>query len=187
MGVVCLSGTNNAGAGQKPCPVKFEPGVRSAARRSLALYDWAMMWATSTETTGSATVSVLLGNGDGTFQNAKNFNVGANPTSIAVADLNGDGKLDLAVGIPVGVLISCTGASVNVLAICQPCVCSEHLRSTARAPWCLPAAESTRWNRCPALRSAFSPYRFNRLRVDTKGHLSAPSKPSEHLLLVQVP
>jgi uncharacterized repeat protein (TIGR01451 family) len=64
---------------------------------------------------GSGTVSVLLGNGDGTFQNAKHFNVGASPTSIAVADFNGDGKLDLAVGIPVGVLISCTGASVNVL------------------------------------------------------------------------
>jgi hypothetical protein len=33
----------------------------------------------------------------------------------------------------------------------------------------------------------FPPYRFNRLRVDAKGHLSAPVKPSEHLLLFQVP
>ena len=33
----------------------------------------------------------------------------------------------------------------------------------------------------------FPPYRFNRLRVDVSGHLSAPVKPSEHLLLFQVP
>jgi len=65
---------------------------------------------------GNGTVSILLGNGDGTFQSAKTYDVGApSPTSIAVADFNGDGKLDLAIGIPVGVLISCTGATVNIL------------------------------------------------------------------------
>ena len=45
---------------------------------------------------GSGTVSVLLGNGDGTFGTAANFAVGDSPTFVAVADLNGDGKLDLA-------------------------------------------------------------------------------------------
>src|SRR5437879_3230526 len=45
----------------------------------------------------SSTVSVLLGNGDGTFQAAQNFPVGANPWYFAVGDFNGDGKLDLAV------------------------------------------------------------------------------------------
>ena len=44
----------------------------------------------------SNTVSVLLGNGDGTFGTAANFAVGDSPTFVAVADLNGDGKLDLA-------------------------------------------------------------------------------------------
>jgi len=39
-------------------------------------------------------VSILLGNGDGTFQSARNFDV--NAKSIAVADFNGDHKLDLA-------------------------------------------------------------------------------------------
>lgn len=42
-------------------------------------------------------VSVLLGNGDGTFRAAGSYNVGTNPTSVAVVDLNRDGKLDLVV------------------------------------------------------------------------------------------
>jgi FG-GAP-like repeat/Abnormal spindle-like microcephaly-assoc'd, ASPM-SPD-2-Hydin len=42
-------------------------------------------------------VSVLLGNGDGTFQPAVNYGAGSNPFSVAVGDFNGDGKLDLAV------------------------------------------------------------------------------------------
>jgi hypothetical protein len=43
------------------------------------------------------TVSVLLGNGDGTFQAPRNFAAGTQPSSVAVADFNGDGVLDLAV------------------------------------------------------------------------------------------
>ncbi len=41
-------------------------------------------------------VSVLLGNGDGTFQPVKAYSTGANPSSIVIADFNGDGKPDLA-------------------------------------------------------------------------------------------
>jgi uncharacterized protein (TIGR03437 family) len=40
---------------------------------------------------------VLLGNGDGTFRTAVNYNVGNSPASIAVGDFNGDGKADVAV------------------------------------------------------------------------------------------
>jgi hypothetical protein len=46
---------------------------------------------------GSNTVSVLLGNGDGSFKPAVNYPTGAFPVSVAVGDFNGDGKADLAV------------------------------------------------------------------------------------------
>jgi len=46
--------------------------------------------------TENGNISVLLGNGDGTFQSPKAFQAGAGPASLAVGDLNGDGKLDLA-------------------------------------------------------------------------------------------
>ncbi len=42
-------------------------------------------------------ISILLGNGDGTFQPAKNITVGNIPVFTAVADFNNDGKQDLAV------------------------------------------------------------------------------------------
>jgi hypothetical protein len=43
------------------------------------------------------TVSVLLGNGDGTFQPAVPYVAGLAPWAVAVGDFTGDGKLDLAV------------------------------------------------------------------------------------------
>ncbi len=41
------------------------------------------------------TVSVLLGNGDGTFAAAVNYGVGNNPVAVAVGQFTGDGHLDL--------------------------------------------------------------------------------------------
>lgn len=46
---------------------------------------------------GDSTVSVLLGDGDGTFAPHVEYATGAGPAWVTVADLNGDGRLDLAV------------------------------------------------------------------------------------------
>jgi hypothetical protein len=53
-------------------------------------------------------LSILLGNGDGTFRAAGSFAAGAGAYSVAVADFNGDGKADLAV-------TSFSGGSVGIL------------------------------------------------------------------------
>jgi hypothetical protein len=45
--------------------------------------------------TGS--VSIFLGNGDGTFQPKVDYAAGSNPLLVAVGDFNGDGRLDMAV------------------------------------------------------------------------------------------
>ena len=45
----------------------------------------------------SGTISILLNNGNGTFQNTATYSVGSNPAGIAVSDFNGDGIQDLAV------------------------------------------------------------------------------------------
>jgi len=47
---------------------------------------------------GAYTVGILLGNGDGTFQPAKQFAVGYSALAVAVGDFNKDGNLDVVVG-----------------------------------------------------------------------------------------
>src|SRR5271166_3044762 len=46
---------------------------------------------------GSNDVSVLLGNGDGTFQNQKTYAVGTEPSALVAGHFNRDGRTDLAV------------------------------------------------------------------------------------------
>ena len=61
---------------------------------------------TSTTTAGSTspsptrlqdTVTILLGNGDGTFTTGQTISVGIDPSGLVVGDFNGDGRPDLAV------------------------------------------------------------------------------------------
>jgi uncharacterized protein (TIGR03437 family) len=54
-------------------------------------------------------VAVLLANGDGTFKSPSYLATQTNPNAIAIADLNGDGKPDLAIGH------CCDGSSITYL------------------------------------------------------------------------
>ena len=55
---------------------------------------------------GLSEVGILLGNGDGTFQQGGSYSTGASPLAVVAADLNGDGKLDLATSNSQGVGVS---------------------------------------------------------------------------------
>ncbi len=60
----------------------------------------------------SKTVSILLGNGNGTFTKAADFAVGVLPRSIAIADFYGDGRTDIVVADDgIGKLSVLTGKS----------------------------------------------------------------------------
>jgi len=50
----------------------------------------------------AGSVSILLGNGDGTFQAAVNYKVAPTPSYVAVRDFNNDGKLDLVTANGIG-------------------------------------------------------------------------------------
>ena len=76
---------------------------------------------------GSSTVSVLLGNGDGTLGTAANYSGGANQNSLAVGDFNGDSKADLAVAQGVT-----NDAAVSILlnTTIVPLPCQGNIRSS---------------------------------------------------------
>ncbi len=86
------------------------------------------------------TIGVLLGNGDGTFQPVEMFDSGfGGVLSIAVADINGDGRPDLLVtnALPgVGVLLNNTGSTdattTTVASALNPSVFGQAVTFTAK-------------------------------------------------------
>jgi hypothetical protein len=64
----------------------------------------------------NGSVSVLLGNGDGTFQTAVSYNSGGQGAQhAAIADVNGDGKPDLLVANNCATNSNCSNGSMSVL------------------------------------------------------------------------
>jgi hypothetical protein len=68
----------------------------------------------STTTTNGGGVSVLLGNGDGSFRAPASYPTGLGPVFVTVADFNGDGILDLAVANS-GTIYTGVGGNMSVL------------------------------------------------------------------------
>jgi Flp pilus assembly secretin CpaC len=63
---------------------------------------------------GNNTFSVLLGNGDGTFQPRKDYPTGNAPVYVAFGDFNGDGALDIAVANNGAPTSTNTGNTVSI-------------------------------------------------------------------------
>ena len=89
-GIICGSSLNfavvaNFGAGNNPRSVAVGD-FNGDGKQDLAV---------ANENSGN--VSILLGDGAGSFSTATNFGAGDSPYSVAVGDFNGDGKQDLAV------------------------------------------------------------------------------------------
>jgi hypothetical protein len=63
----------------------------------------------------SGTVGILLGKGDGTFQEAVTYNSGYFSNRVAVADVNGDGKKDLVVANSCVAANNCSSGTIDVL------------------------------------------------------------------------
>jgi hypothetical protein len=70
----------------------------------------------------SNNVSVLLGNGDGTFQAQTLYTVGTEPSAITVGDFNSDGALDIAVADEIGETIAVLINNNNGTGTFQPAV-----------------------------------------------------------------
>jgi FG-GAP-like repeat len=104
---------NGDGTFQAPVsyPVGFEPtdvlvgDVNGDGAQDLVVYD--------KELNFQGNVGILYGNGDGTFQDAVNYSFpGYTTSAVALADVNGDGLLDLFVGNNAGSLGSASVVSV---------------------------------------------------------------------------
>ncbi|HEX3822416.1 MAG TPA: FG-GAP-like repeat-containing protein [Candidatus Sulfotelmatobacter sp.] len=100
--------TYNAGGTGTASSISMTVGDFNAdGRPDLAVADFGLCGGSKTSCY-DATVNVLMGNGDGTFQPVVSYSAGSNATDVISADLNGDGKLDLIVTNYCG-LSSCSG------------------------------------------------------------------------------
>src|ERR1051326_2536951 len=89
---VYLSGVNNSNIGTRPVAVAVGDFNRDG-KLDLAVVNRGI----NPSDAGGNSVSIMFGNGDGSFQNAVNYAVGATPQKIITGDVNRDGALDIAV------------------------------------------------------------------------------------------
>jgi hypothetical protein len=110
-GVSVLLGNGNGGFGK---PQLFDAGALFA--RAIGIGDFNgdgkpdLVFIRGSAFGKPEAVSVLLGNGDGSFGPATEYSAGFEALSLAIGDLNGDGKPDLAIDSP-----EYTGGGVHVL------------------------------------------------------------------------
>ncbi|MFM2060842.1 MAG: hypothetical protein RLZZ507_512 [Cyanobacteriota bacterium] len=109
-GTDLLSGAPQFSADETPFPVGLDPrGVKIADINGDGNADLVVA------NSGSNNVSVLLGNGDGTFGDATNFTAGPGSRDAAVADFDGNGLLDIVTANETGNNISVLSRSVNLI------------------------------------------------------------------------
>ena len=117
--LILLSGSLLASGLFKPVQTYLSGGVRAGSVVAADVngdgkMDIVVSNYSSCDTCLNGSVGILLGNGDGTFQAAQTYDTGGNGASeIAVADVNGDGKLDVVVANVCATGIPCDGNSTT--------------------------------------------------------------------------
>ena len=92
---------NGDGTFKTPTLVSLPSGFQPAALAAADLNDDGHIDLVVADA-GKDTISVLLGNGDGTFRERTDYPTGKNPVYVAFGDFNGDGALDIAVANQAG-------------------------------------------------------------------------------------
>jgi tetratricopeptide (TPR) repeat protein len=97
LGASFVPGQSVSGANQPIFPRTDFPTGAAPVRVATADFNGDARLDLAVVNKGANTVSILLGNGDGTFGAKTDFPTGTSPVAIATGDFNGDGKFDLAV------------------------------------------------------------------------------------------